>query len=45
MTNICKKILLIAVICGISFCVTSCGRYSAPQPVEGSGYPHNYPQD
>jgi hypothetical protein len=23
--------------------LSSCGRYSEPSPVEGSGFPHNYP--
>ena len=45
MTNICKIILLFAVIGAFSLSVTACGRYSPPSPVENSGYPHNYPQN
>ena len=45
MTNICKIILLFAVIGVFSLSTTACGRYSAPSPIEGSGYPHTYPQN
>jgi len=45
MTNICKIILILSVIGLFSISATACGRYSAPYPVEGSGYPHTYPQE
>ncbi|MBR1601444.1 MAG: hypothetical protein IJ677_07690 [Alphaproteobacteria bacterium] len=44
MTNIYKIILLFAVIGSLSLSASACGRYSAPSPVEGSGFPHTYPQ-
>ncbi|MBQ8481747.1 MAG: hypothetical protein IJ532_04370 [Alphaproteobacteria bacterium] len=44
MTNICKIILLFAVIGVLSLSTAACGRYSAPYPVEDSGFPHTYPQ-
>lgn len=45
MTNICKIILLFAVMGVLSVSTAACGRYSAPSPIEDSGYPHNYPQN
>lgn len=44
MTNI-RKIILFAAACVMLLAVSACGRYSAPSPVEGSGYPHTYPHD
>ena len=42
MKNICK-VLLLSLLLFIAASLTACGRYSAPYPVEGSGFPHNYP--
>lgn len=44
MKNMHKIILLFTVIGMFSILLSSCGRYSAPSPVEGSGFPHEYPQ-
>lgn len=42
MKSLQKILLIICMFAG--FCALSaCGRYSAPSPIEGSGYPHNYP--
>ncbi|MDY4689944.1 MAG: hypothetical protein ACI4OE_04635 [Alphaproteobacteria bacterium] len=40
-----QKILLIICLLGCLGALSSCGRYSAPSPIEGSGYPHNYPHN
>ncbi|MBR1825869.1 MAG: hypothetical protein IJ770_04710 [Alphaproteobacteria bacterium] len=38
------KIILLCCICFVVFAsLCACGRYSAPYPVEGSGFPHQYP--
>lgn len=44
MQHFIKIILFILVIGSIGLSVAACGRYSAPSPIEGSGYPHKYPQ-
>lgn len=44
MTNI-RKIILFAAAFVVLFSISACGRYSAPSPVEGSGYPHTYPHE
>ena len=31
---------VLALVVGLS----SCGKVSAPEPLEGSGYPHSYPR-
>lgn len=42
MKSLQKILLIICILAG--FCALSgCGRYSLPSPIEGSGYPHNYP--
>lgn len=38
------KIFLIICLLGQLALLSSCGRYSEPRPIEGSGYPHTYPQ-
>jgi hypothetical protein len=45
MSNIRKIILLVAVIGTLALSLSACGRYSAPSPVEGSGFPHQYPKN
>ncbi|MDO4162451.1 MAG: hypothetical protein Q4D80_05570 [Pseudomonadota bacterium] len=40
-----QKILLVICLFGCLLCLNSCGRFSAPIPIEGSGYPHNYPNE
>ena len=42
-----KYILNFFIISLIIFTIgnlTACGKVSEPVPLEGSGYPHNYPQ-
>ena len=42
--EIAKKIFFILCLTGFLLATLSaCGRYSAPSPVEGSGFPHQYP--
>lgn len=39
-----KKLLIIYTISLIMFSMSGCGKISAPEPYEGSGYPHQYPK-
>lgn len=41
MKSLQKILVILCLLCGIA----ACGRYSLPEPVEGSGYPHNYPNN
>ncbi|MBR3677186.1 MAG: hypothetical protein IKN71_08650 [Alphaproteobacteria bacterium] len=45
MKNICKMFMLSLLLTFITLTITSCGRYSKPYPVEGSGFPHQYPNE
>ena len=40
-----QKILLIICLFSCFCALSACGKYSAPSPIEGSGYPHNYPNE
>ncbi|MBR6355546.1 MAG: hypothetical protein IKR92_01710 [Alphaproteobacteria bacterium] len=44
MKSVCKIILWSCLFVGIMSSLSACGRFSQPYPVEGSGYPHNYPR-
>ena len=44
MKNIYKTLLLFMLLLSLTMALAACGRYSAPYPVEGSGFPHNYPR-
>lgn len=39
-----KKILCCIMIVAAALALNACGKISAPQPYEGSGYPHSYPR-
>ncbi len=39
-----RKIIFLSLTLGLCLTAASCGRYSNPSPIPGSGYPHNYPQ-
>lgn len=41
MKNFCKIVMILCLLC-TALC--ACGKLSAPQPPEGSGYPHSYPR-
>jgi len=43
MKNLRKIVLLSCSAALLLSILTACGRYSEPSPIEGSGYPHNYP--
>ena len=43
MKNLQKLIFFSCSIALLLMLLTACGRYSEPSPIEGSGYPHNYP--
>ncbi|MBQ4399760.1 MAG: hypothetical protein II830_00535 [Alphaproteobacteria bacterium] len=45
MSNIRKIILLVTIISAFAVSLSACGRYSSPSPVEGSGFPHQYPKN
>lgn len=38
-----QKIVLCICLFILLVLLNACGRYSAPSPIEGSGFPHNYP--
>ena len=42
MKSLQKILFIICLLSGLT-AIAACGRYSAPSPIEGSGYPHNYP--
>ncbi|MBQ8672384.1 MAG: hypothetical protein IJ525_07690 [Alphaproteobacteria bacterium] len=44
MGNFCKIILAMFVFCALTSVLSACGRYSEPSPIEGSNFPHTYPQ-
>lgn len=35
--------IIFGFICVALLTLSACGRYSEPSPIEGSGFPHNYP--
>lgn len=39
-----QKFILLFCIIGICTGLNACGRYSEPSPIEGSNFPHQYPQ-
>lgn len=41
----CFKNVLIALSIVAILAISSCGKMSAPTPLEGSGYPHDYPRE
>jgi len=43
MQNLYKLIILLSLIIS-SLTLVSCGKVSAPSPIEGSDYPHTYPR-
>lgn len=43
MQNPYKIFLLLLMAAFVMTNLTACGRYSKPQPVAGSGFPHSYP--
>lgn len=42
-----KKWYVIAVFIAMAAAagLSGCGKYSAPEPIPGSGYPHTYPKN
>ena len=43
MKNFCKLISIL--VCAfLVLQLSGCGKVSNPEPIEGSGYPHNYPR-
>ncbi len=39
-----KKYLFALCLMAAALSVCACGKVSAPEPLEGSGYPHSYPR-
>lgn len=39
-----SKIFILLFILFISISLSSCGKASRPEPLDGSGYPHTYPR-
>lgn len=35
--------IIFCFVCALLLALGACGRYSEPSPIEGSGFPHNYP--
>lgn len=44
MKNIYKMFALFMLLTFVALTLSACGRYSKPYPVEGSGFPHQYPK-
>lgn len=38
------KLLAVLLLTAVVFSLSACGKVSAPEPIEGSGYPHTYPR-
>ena len=38
------KITYVLAVLGLVLSLNACGKVSSPVPLEGSGYPHTYPQ-
>lgn len=45
MQNPYKIFMLLLMAAFIMTSLTACGRYSKPQPVAGSDFPHSYPRN
>lgn len=41
LSKLLNAVLLVTIILSIS----ACGKVSAPEPIQGSGYPHTYPRN
>ncbi len=39
------KLSFIILFFAVIACMNGCGKISAPSVIEGSGYPHSYPQE